>query len=152
MVYNIKDVCAGVSFIILGLMFGLTTLVDLDLGTAVRMGPGFFPLILSGILFLLGGVILFQSLNMTREDIGDVPWRGFFLILSAPVVFAFTVRGLGFVPAIVLVALMASLATPRMNALQRVCLVGAISVFCYLVFAIGLGLPVRAIGPWLGGY
>ena len=58
MTINSKDAVAGVLFILLGLGFGLNAWLNLNLGTSLRMGPGYFPLLLSGLLVLPGAATL----------------------------------------------------------------------------------------------
>ncbi len=151
MAFNIKDFLAGILFLAIGSAFTLFTLSDLPLGTAFRMGPGYFPLLLSCLLIVLGGVNVLASFKNEPDDTPSqpLPWRGMFFILAAPLIFAFTVRSLGFAPAVFLVALSASLATRKMAVLNRAILVIAITVFCLIVFYWGLGLPVQLFSPRL---
>jgi hypothetical protein len=140
---------AGALFIAVGIFFGVQALY-LPLGTAFRMGPGYFPLVLSGILILLGGIIVASAVNTTSEAIGGFPLRGMVLILAAPVLFGILVRGLGFVPSIFIVAFVASFASRRMTVPMAAIIGVALTVFASLVFLYGLELPFRPIGPWLG--
>ena len=55
------DAAAGILFILFALFFGLQSL-GLELGTAFRMGPGYFPLVLSAVLLGFGLLILFNAL------------------------------------------------------------------------------------------
>jgi hypothetical protein len=142
------DALAGVLFIAFGLFFGLQAL-SLDMGTALRMGPGYFPLVLAGILILLGLAILLSAFNKTGETIGAYAWRGMIFILPAPVFFGLTVRGLGFVPSIFLTTMIAAMASFRMKPLSALLLAVALTAFATLVFSYGLGLPFRRFGPWL---
>jgi uncharacterized membrane protein len=139
----------GAIFVALGLFFALQSL-GLQLGTAFRMGPGYFPLVLASALILLGAIIVIQSLRTVHEGVGAIAWRGLIFILPAPIVFGFTVRGLGFVPALFMAAFIASFASHRMKPLMALVLSAAITVFSVLVFSYGLGLPFRSFGPWLG--
>lgn len=139
----------GALFVGLGLFFVLQSL-DLELGTAFRMGPGYFPLVLSGALILLGAIIVVNALKVEHEAIGNIAWRGMIFILPAPIFFGLTVRGLGFVPALFLAAFVASFASTRMTPLLAVVLSAGLTVFSLLVFTYGLGLPFRTFGPWLG--
>eukprot|EP01030_Chromulinospumella_sphaerica_P028638 gene28638-28996_t len=75
-------------------MFFAWQAFNLELGTAFRMGPGYFPLVLAVILTLLGIVILVQSTRVEGEPIGPIAVRGMLFILPAPVFFGLTVRGL----------------------------------------------------------
>ena len=148
MTVNIRDIGAGLIFITIGILFGLGSL-GLEIGTALRMGPGYFPLVLAGILVVLGLVIVLQGFGHPTTGPLTVPWRGLILILAAPVVFGLTVRGLGLVPAVMLVVLIAAFASRRMSVLLALVLTVALTLFCVLVFSLGLGLPLRLFGPWL---
>jgi hypothetical protein len=147
--YNTRDIGAGVIFIALGLLFGVGA-THLELGSALRMGPGYFPLILAGLLIALGLAIVVNGLGHSAPDRLTVPWRGLVLILAAPVVFGLTVQGLGLAPALALVALLSAFASRRMSVALAVALSLCLTVFCVLVFSLGLGLPLRLFGPWLG--
>ncbi len=142
------DIVAGALFIGFGLIFGWKTL-DLEMGSALRMGPGAFPAILSVMLILLGLAVLVQGLRRESAGIGTLAWRGMLFILPAPILFGLTVRGLGFVPAIFLTTLMASFAAPRMKPLYALTLAVCVTVFATLVFSYGLSLPYRRFGPWM---
>lgn len=122
---------------------------NLELGTAFRMGPGYFPLVLSLILTLLGIVILVQSTRVQGEPIGPIALRGMAFILPAPVFFGLTVRGLGFVPALFFTALIACFASGRMKPLMALALSLTLTAFSVAVFSYGLGLPFQLIGPWV---
>ena len=143
------DALAGILFIAFGLLFGVQSL-GLELGTAFRMGPGYFPLVLSGILILLGLAITASAIHdRGSEGIGTLAWRGVLFILPAPIFFGLTVRGLGFVPAIFLTTLIAALASLKMRLHWALLLAAGVTIFATLVFSYGLGLPFRRFGPWL---
>jgi hypothetical protein len=57
---NGKDFWAGLMFTAFGLAF-MFVARDYAMGSAVRMGPAYFPMVLGGILAILGGVILFRA-------------------------------------------------------------------------------------------
>lgn len=147
--FDPTDALAGVVFIVFGLFFGLTSLLRLDIGTSLRMGPGYAPLVLSGVLFLLGLLILLGALRSAPGPFGRIAWRGAAFLLPAPILFGLTVRGLGFVPAIFLATLLASFASARMKPWQALLLAALVTFFSTLVFSFALGLPFRRFGPWL---
>jgi hypothetical protein len=147
--FDRTNAAAGVLFIFAGLVFAVQS-YGLDLGTALRMGPGMFPLILSVVLVLLGALILAGSVKSEGQSPGTFAWRGMAFILPAPVFFGLTVRGLGFVPAIFLTTMIAALASLRMKLPAALLLAVAVTVFSTAVFSYGLGLPFRRFGPWLG--
>jgi hypothetical protein len=149
MTLNIKDAAAGVVFIVLGLVFGAGALM-LPLGTAWRMGPGYFPLILCGLMVLLGIIIAVRAIGVPSEALGPVPWRGFLFVLPGAAIFGWSVRGLGLMPSIFIISVLAAFASRRTTPLFALVLGVVLTVFCTGVFYYGLGLPVRLFGPWLG--
>lgn len=150
MIADRANALCGAIFIVLGAAFAVQS-YGLELGTAFRMGPGYFPLGLAVVLVLLGGIILFQALRVKGEAIGAVAWRGMVFILPAPVVFGLTVRGLGFVSSIFVACLIACFASRRMGVGWALLLSAAVTLFAWTVFLKGLGLPFRPLGPWIGG-
>lgn len=140
-------VCGGF-FMLTGLIFGYQSL-QVDLGSWLRIGPGGLPLVLSGLLIVLGAVIFGQALRIEGEPVGPAAWRGMLFILLAPVIFGLTVRGLGFVGSVFATSLFASFASVRMKPLTALLLAVALTLFSTAVFSYGLGLPFPRVGPWL---
>ena len=138
----------GLLFIAIAAVFAFQSL-GMELGTAFRMGPGYFPLLLSGVLALLGVIILIQSIRSDGEPLGPIAWRGILLILPAPIFFGLTVRGLGFLPAILCTGFIASFASTRMTVLTAAAVAAGVTAFTYFAFVYALGLPFRLVGPWL---
>ncbi|MGU3400383.1 tripartite tricarboxylate transporter TctB family protein [Brucellaceae bacterium D45D] len=137
----------GVLLIATGAFFAFQSF-DLELGTPLRMGPGYFPLVLSCVLVVLGLVIVVQAVRVSGEAIGPIAWRGMMFILPAPIFFGLTVRGLGFVPSLFFTCLIASFASMRMKAVTALLLSFAITAFSLAVFSYGLKLPFQRFGPW----
>jgi hypothetical protein len=70
---NGKDFWAGLMFVAFGLAFMIIAAENYSMGTAVRMGPAYFPTVLGGILAVLGGFILFNGFISKQQN----PWRVF---------------------------------------------------------------------------
>ena len=141
------DLIAGAVFVLIGLFFGLQSL-GLDIGTSLRMGPGYFPLVLSGVLILLGVVVLVRAAVVDNGPMEALAWRGMLFILPAPVFFGLTVRGLGFVPSLFFTALIAAGASHKMTLVKAILLAFAVTIFSTLVFSYALGLPFQRFGRW----
>ena len=146
--FDPTEALCGVLFIGAGGFFAWQSL-QMALGTAFRMGPGYFPFVLSLVLLLLGAVILIRSINFVGENFGSIAWRGMLFILAAPIFFGLTVRGLGFVPSLFLTALIASFASQKMSFTMAIILSVLLTIFSVAVFNYGLGLPFQRFGPWL---
>jgi hypothetical protein len=145
---NLRDALAGLIFILLGSAFALSTR-SIEIGTAFRMGPAYFPLLLSGLLVLIGAVIALGSIGAQGEPVGTVPWRSLVLVLAAPVAFGLAVRKLGLVPAIVMTSVLSVYASRRSNIPLAAAIAVALTLFCLAVFSYGLRLPLPLLGPWL---
>ena len=150
MTLNRNDLAAGAIFTVLGLAFGAEAILSLPIGSALRMGPGYFPLLLSGLLVLAGAAIAFRSIGQAPPAERPFPWRGLAVLLPAPIVFGATIRGLGLIGATALVVLISAFASRRVSPMLAVLLAVCLTVFCVAIFHYGLGLPIRLFGPWTG--
>ncbi|MBP2542440.1 tripartite tricarboxylate transporter TctB family protein [Agrobacterium tumefaciens] len=148
---DIKNIAASGTLVAVGIGFGISSIFTMDVGSAVKMGPGYFPLILSIVITVIGAVIGTKALRDTEVFRPQIaPLRALAAIIVAPILFGLTVRGLGFVPAVALTSLSAATAATGQRPLVVIAITLGITVFCLGVFYYGLGLPVRLIGPWLG--
>ena len=148
---DIKNVAASGTLLAVGIGFGISSVFTMDVGSALRMGPGYFPLILSIVITVIGIAIGVKALSDTEVFHPQIaPLRALVAIIVAPILFGLTVRGLGFVPAVALTSLSAATAATGQRPLVVLAITLGITVFCLGVFYYGLGLPVRLIGPWLG--
>ena len=145
-----RQIVSGAIFVVIGSLFLIGTR-ELEIGTAFRMGPGYFPLVLSVLLVLLGLGIAATGIGKPTEPHPQVSWRGIALILAAPVFFGLTVRGLGLAGAIAVTVFITAFASRRAGVVLALAMSVALTAFCVAVFSYGLGLPLRVVGPWLGG-
>lgn len=151
MTRTLKDVLAGLVFIGFGLAFAVLA-AGYDIGTPVQLGPGGFPLVLGGLLVLLGALIAVKgTIEGAAEPIGVIPWRAVALIIGSVVVFALSVRGLGVVPATLLTTLMAGFASVRARLVPVVAVSIGLTAVSVVLFVVALGVRLPLIGPWLGG-
>jgi hypothetical protein len=146
-----KDLLAGAVFTGFGLAFAITS-TTYDIGTPLRMGPGFFPLVLGGILVVLGVSIAVKGFVAGEGgEIGTVPWRALVLLLAAIIFFGFTVRDLGLAPALFVSVLMAALAGRGVRIVPAVVIAASLTALSVLIFVVLLQLRLPLVGPWLGG-
>ncbi|MBC8791104.1 MAG: hypothetical protein C6Y20_05795 [Tagaea sp. CACIAM 22H2] len=148
---NLQDLAAGGVFVAIGLFFALGAWFDLRIGSALSMGPGYFPLLLGGVLTALGGAIALKALIATRVPFGATSWRGLTMTIVAIVFFAATVRGLGLAPSLFIATMTAAGASGQVNLRLAALLGAALTFLCVAIFIWGLGLRYATIGPWLGG-
>ena len=145
-----KDLVSGCIFVAAGAYFALESLTY-EIGTAFRMGPGFMPLLLGSALSLLGLAIAANGWNKADADQpAAVPWRGLILIIGVIVFFGATIRGLGFVPVVLVSSFIAAMSSRLNSPLFALLLAVTLTVMCTLIFVVGLGMSVPWFGPWLG--
>jgi hypothetical protein len=146
-----KDLLAGAIFVGFGAAFAVTA-AGYEIGTPLRMGPGFFPLVLGGILVVLGVLIAVAGVVAADgAEIGTIPWRALALLLAAILLFGFTVRDLGLVPALFLAVLLAAFAGRGVRPVQAVVIAASLTALSVLIFVQALQLRLALVGPWLGG-
>lgn len=112
-------------------------------GTPARMGPGFFPIMLGGILVALGLSLTVPALIRTGEPLSRVHLRPLLTILAAIVVFALLLQPLGFVLAATILVLISGLADPELRPVESVGLALLLTAFSVVIFVMMLGLPLN---------
>ena len=148
--FSTKDLVSGGIFVAAGAYFAIEAL-NYEVGTAFRMGPGFMPLLLGSVLVALGlGVAASGWQKPDTEQALAPSWRGIGLIIGVIVFFGLTIRGLGFVPVVLIGSFGAALASRLNSPLFAIILAVALTVMCTLIFVVGLGMSVPMFGPWLG--
>ena len=145
----IKDLLAGVVFIGLGLAFAVGA-STYQVGTALRMGPGYFPLVLGGLLALLGVLIIVRG-AVAGEDaaIGPIPWKAAAVIAGAIVFFGATISDLGVVPSTFVTALVAGFAGRRSGVVAPVVIALGLTLASVLIFVWALQLTLPVFGDWI---
>jgi putative tricarboxylic transport membrane protein len=140
-----------------GVIFGGTGLAavvlgrDYSMGTATKMGPGYFPTILGVLLALIGLVLVVRAFLTRGEPIRGIAIRALVLVLGATIVFGLLLRGAGMVIALVVLVLVSAAASRLVLWRPAVVLAVGLAAFSTLVFAKLLGLPIPVVGRWFGG-
>ena len=146
---NPIDFWSGIMF----LAISLATVIiarDYPMGTAGRMGPGFFPSALGWILAAISAVTLIGSVTTKGAPLERFAWKDMFLILGSVLLFGFLVRGAGLAGAIPVLILVSAFGSARFRWPAAAALAVGATIFCVLLFVKALGLPLPIVGPWLG--
>ena len=127
-----------------------------DFGSPSNMGPGFFPIILSSILVLIGSIIgirVFVAGDAGPEvRLGIINWKALALITAATVAFGVLLPYAGVLIALP-VLMMIGAAASRHFRLELRALLGMLllSTATVLIFVIGLGVPMPILGSLFRG-
>jgi hypothetical protein len=133
---------AGLVFLIPGIVMCGGSM-QYDIGTAARMGPGYFPLIISLLMIIVGLAIIIDAWRQPVIRVSFDTWRPLFFIVFSVIVFALTLEQIGLLLSVVLVVFISSLAMNAPNLLHSALLTGLLCFFSVGVFYYGLQLPLK---------
>ena len=145
-----KDLWSSLIFVVTGSAAVLLAR-SYPMGSALKMGPAFFPTILGALLVLIGLVVGIRALVTPGERIGGFAWKPVAYVTISTVLFGVLVRGGGLIVAIVVLTILSARASRNFAWGPAATLAVGLAVFSVLVFVKALGLPIAAVGPWLGG-
>jgi len=118
------------------------------IGTTARIGAGYFPLLVSTALVLLGGVLIIRSFLTETEEIGPVDFRPLLLLIVSILLFGLLIEDWGFPVAGLAVVIGARIAGRHYKPLETALLAAGLVGFCFLLFSYGLGLQLPATRLW----
>jgi hypothetical protein len=138
---NHRDFWSGVLFIVTGSLFALLS-QQYTVGTAAKMGPGYFPTMLGGLMALLGLMLLVPAVRAGSPEtrIARPDFRTIGLILGAVALYAATLPTLGFIVSLVLLVIVSSFASHEFSLKSTMISAVALLIGSWLVFVKGLEL------------
>lgn len=147
-IYNKRDFNAGLLFLAVALFFGVYS-QDYSMGTATRMGPGYFPTLLAIILGLLGLIVLVMAFLKaeTQEPPESTDWRGMGLVLASVLLFGLILPYGGFLIAVTVLVFLSATASQESKKVETVILATALAVLGVVVFGYGLELQFPVLPP-----
>ena len=145
------DIASGLLFVVFGGWFSADSFLNLSLGNAFRMGPGFFPAIVGGLLFALGLAIAIKGWREECEtvELGAIPWRGVALLPVGLILFGAAMRPLGLGIALLLLCFCSAMSVKGMTLTRAAVLSAAMTALTIAIFNVGLGLNLPLVGDWL---
>jgi len=145
-----RDFWAGLMFIGFGSFFAIWAAVNYQMGSALRMGPAYFPAVLGGLLVVLGAIVLAQSLIIDGAKVAHFHFRPLLLVLAAAIIFGYAMKPLGLVLSIALLVFVSALGGHEFKWKEVVVLYIFLAVFSVMVFVKGLSLPFPLWPEFLG--
>jgi hypothetical protein len=70
-------------------------------------------------------------------------------VLGTILFFAATIRGLGFIPVVLIAGFATALSSTKNSPLSALVISVGLCILCLLIFVVGLGMLVPLFGPWL---
>jgi hypothetical protein len=146
---NPKDFWTGIIYIAFGAA-AIFIARDYGLGTPRKMGPAFFPGILSIILIVIGIISLTRSFIRPGTPVGRFTFKGLLMVTGATVLFGLIVRGAGLIIAMPALVIVSAYASHKFSWRTSIIMAIALTASCILIFLKGLGIPLPILGSWFG--
>jgi hypothetical protein len=145
---NNRDVWAGIMLIGTGAA-AIIIARNYAFGTALRMGPGYFPSLLGGLLCLFGLYLVAAGLR-NQEKMEGKGWslRALVILPLALVLFGLLMEYAGFIPAMLVLVFGSALAGSEFRLVEVTLLAIGLTVFSVVLFIWGLGLPYPLLAGW----
>jgi len=139
-----RDFFSGLMFLVVGLAFAWGA-TDYSMGSGARPGPGYFPMMLSVLMAIIGAIVIFTSLTIEVEGgdpIGDIAWRPLLVVVAAILLFAVALPRLGLIITTPLLIIVVSFASTEFKWPGVLIASVVLDVFSWLVFVKGLNLTI----------
>lgn len=147
---NPKDFWTGIIYLATGLA-AVVIARDYPMGSVLKMGPGYFPIVLGALLALIGFVSLIRSFIVPGEPIGAIAVKGLLFVIGGTLIGAALIRSAGAAIALPVLVLISAYASVRFRWAPMVALAAGLTIFCVVVFLYGLGIPLPILGSWFNG-
>ena len=147
---NQRDFGAGIMYMVIGLFFAIVA-TQYKMGTAAKMGPGYFPFWLGVLMTLLGLLVLLKSLRASAaiEKIPKFNWRIILQITGAVVLYGLLLPRAGFLIAVVVLVFLAAGASKEFTWKGTALNAAFLVTFTYSVFVVGLKLQFPLLPAFL---
>ena len=151
-----QDWWAGLMFIAFGLFFivvalgtpaffdqlvGTRLIPGYQMGSSVRMGPAYFPVVLGGMLAFLGLLVLLDSIVEEGPKVAKFHFRPLLFIAVSSLAFAYLLKPLGLVLASVALVFISAYGGHEFKWKEVAIMSVILVIFSVLVFVKGLSLP-----------
>lgn len=145
-----QDFASGLMFIIIGGFFAVIAR-GYQMGTAAKMGSGYFPFWLGVLLAAIGLIVLLKSLSPKAEelDFGKWDWKTIAWVTGAVIVFAVILQFIGLILSVVVLVFFSALASHEFNWKQTLVNATILVVMVYFAFIWGLKLQFPVWPPFL---
>ena len=147
---NQRDFGAGIMYMVIGLFFAIVA-TRYPMGTAAKMGPGYFPFYLGLLMVLLGLLVLVRSMG-AKASIEAIPkfnWKIIAQITGAVVLYALLLPRMGFLVAVVVLVLVSANASKDFTWKGSLLNAAFLVIFTYSVFVVGLNLQFPLLPAFL---
>ncbi len=149
---NAKDFWSGVRFVAFGVFFaGFAT--QYDMGSAARMGPAYFPMVLGLLLVAIGLYVGFTGLKFEAEDghgqVDKFHFKPLLLVLGGVSAFGLLLRPGGMIVALSAMIIIASFGSGEFKWREILPLTAGLALLVWVMFIWGLGLTIPVLPAFM---
>jgi hypothetical protein len=148
--HPVEDLISGAIFMVVG-VGAFIMAMSYPTGSMHRMGPGLFPLLVSGLMAVIGAALALQAVAAWRlRSISDAPAlipnfatvRALGFVMLSLLTFALLIRPAGLIIAISLLAFICTRAEPGRPIVGSIILSLFLACLVAVIFVYGIGLPI----------
>jgi hypothetical protein len=132
--------------------FGLSALLiarNYRMGTASRMGPGYFPVMLAILLIGIGIIVAVSAFRSGEGKVPKLALRPLLIVTGATALFGVLLNGAGMLLTTIALVIASRLARPEDPWLETAILGVALSALCAAVFYFGLRIQIPLLPTWI---
>jgi hypothetical protein len=142
-----KDFWSGLLLIATG-VGAIVIASNYAFGDSLRMGPGYFPSVLGGILILFGLYIGGTALRSGEKLVGSWSLRALTILPLSLILFGLLIDRAGFVPALMVLIFGSATASTQFRAIETLLFSIFLTALCVAIFIWALGMPYPLIAEF----
>lgn len=136
-----KDFWSGLIFIVAGGFISGYAATHYQMGSALRMGPGYFPVWLGALQLFLGLIVFGRSFVLTGDGISAFHWRPIIFTLGACVLYGYMLKPAGLIISTIVLTMLSAMGGKDYRHKEAVGVSILMVIFSVVVFVWGLKLP-----------
>jgi hypothetical protein len=141
---NQKDFASGLMFVAIGLIFSFIAR-GYTMGTAAKMGPGYFPFWLGIVLAVIGAIVLMNSMSKKAQSdkLAKWDWVSVLWVTGSVVLFGLLLKPMGLIVSLAFLVFISAMASHEFHWKGTLLNIVILNVIAYVAFIWGLNLQFQ---------